>query len=136
MAVLFAWNDSYNTGIKEIDTQHKKLVDLLNSLYDAMGKGQANQVMGKIFDELVKYTASHFATEERLFKQHGYPEAAAHKREHDTLTAQALALQKDFAAGKTSMTLATANFLKDWLKNHILGSDKKYAPFLIAKGVK
>ncbi len=26
-------------------------------------------------------------------------------------------------------------FLKDWLQDHIMGSDKKYAPFLNGKGV-
>jgi hemerythrin len=136
MAVLFAWNESYNIGIKTIDTQHRKLVDILNSLYDAMGKGQANQVLGRILDELIQYTVVHFSTEERLFKQYGYPDSVAHKKEHDDLTAQVKKLQTDLKSGKITLSMQLGTFLKDWLKNHILQTDKKYAPFLIAKGVK
>ena len=136
MAQLFIWSPSYETGIQEIDAQHKKLVEILNALYDAMGKGQANKVLGKLLDDLVKYTVVHFATEERLFRQYGYPEAAIHKKEHDALTAQAKKLQADFAAGKVSLSLTVGTFLKDWLSHHILQADKKYAPFLAAKGVK
>ncbi len=136
MASLFVWNDSYSTGIREIDAQHKKLVDILNALYDAMSKGQGNQALGKLLDELIKYTVVHFATEERLFKLHGYPDTLAHKREHDELASKVLQLQKDFAAGKVSLSMQVASFLKNWLTNHILGADKKYAPFLSSKGVK
>ena len=34
------------------------------------------------------------------------------------------------------LTLEVMNFLKDWLTGHILGVDKKYAPFFAAKGLK
>jgi hemerythrin len=136
MAQLFTWNPSYETGIREIDAQHRKLVEILNSLYDAMSKGQANKVLGPLLDELVKYTVVHFATEERLFKHYGYPDAVAHKKEHDDLTAQAKKLQADFNAGRVSLSLQVGAFLKDWLSHHILQSDKKYAPFLAARGVK
>jgi hemerythrin-like metal-binding protein len=84
MASLFVWNDSYSTGIREIDAQHKKLVDILNALYDAMGKGRAISPLANA-RRAYQYTVVHFATEERLFKLHGYPDALAHKREHDEL---------------------------------------------------
>lgn len=136
MAALFIWNPTYETGIKSIDTQHKKLVDVLNELYDAMGKGTANQALGKILDELIQYTIVHFSTEERLFKQFGYPDFVAHKKEHDDLTAQVKKLQADLKSGKITLSMQVATFLKDWLKVHILQTDKKYVAFLIAKGVK
>jgi hemerythrin len=136
MAALFIWNPTYETGIKSIDTQHKKLVDILNELYDTMGKGHAKEVLGRILDELIQYTVVHFATEERLFKLHGYPDYAAHKKEHDDLTAQVKKLQADFKSGKITLSMQVATFLKDWLKVHILQTDKKYVVFLVAKGVK
>jgi hemerythrin-like metal-binding protein len=136
MAAFFVWNSSYDTGIASIDAQHKKLVAILNNLYEAMSKGQANQVLGKLLAELVDYTIVHFAHEERLFKQHGYVEASAHKMEHDALTAQVKKLQGDFASGRISLSMEVGTFLKDWLKNHILKTDKKYVAFLVSKGVK
>lgn len=132
---LFIWNDSYKTGINTIDTQHKKLVDLINELHDAMTKGQGNQVMGKIVNELVNYTVTHFSTEERLMKQAGYADFDAHKKIHDDFTAKVRELQKDLAGGKKMMSLQVSNFLKDWLSGHIMGTDQKYAPVLKAKGI-
>jgi hemerythrin-like metal-binding protein len=134
--MLFTWNDTYNTGIATIDTQHKKLVDILNRLYAAMEKGQARDVLGKLLDELVQYTVVHFSTEEGFFARYGYLETISHKKEHENFKAKALALQKDFASGKTTISAQVGAFLKDWLSHHILQIDKKYAPFLVSKGVK
>ena len=133
---LFTWNSMYATGIPTIDNQHKKLVELLNALFDGMKSGQGDQAAGKTLDELIKYTITHFSTEEQLFKKYGYPETEAHKKEHENLKTQALKLQSDYRSGKAQITMDVANFLRDWLKNHILQTDKKYAPFLIAKGAK
>jgi len=78
----------------------------------------------------------HFAHEEKLFAQTRYPEAAAHKKQHDELTRQVLEVQAKFHRGETgTLTLEIMNFLRNWLVNHILGSDKKYGPHLNSNGV-
>ena len=136
MALLFVWNDSYKTGIEIVDSQHKKLVDLINELYSSMGKGQGNQAMGRILDELVKYTITHFSAEERLLEKAGYPDLAAHRKIHEDFTNRVKQMQRDLASGKFVMSVSLANFLKEWLSGHILGTDKKYVPHLAAKGVK
>lgn len=136
MALLFVWNDSYKTGIEIVDSQHKKLVDLINELYSSMGKGQGNQAMGRILDELVRYTITHFSAEERLLEMAGYPDLAAHRKIHDDFTNRVKQMQRDLASGKFVMSVSLANFLKEWLSGHILGTDKKYVPHLAAKGVK
>jgi hemerythrin-like metal-binding protein len=77
----------------------------------------------------------HFAHEEQFFRMHGYPGAAAHQAEHLKLTDQAKALKQQFETDQTRVTLDTLKFLRDWLNNHIIGSDKQYMEFLLAKGV-
>ena len=39
---LMTWTDKYSVNIKEVDSQHVKLVDLLNGFHEAMklGKGK------------------------------------------------------------------------------------------------
>jgi hemerythrin len=133
---IMSWTDTYSTGIAEVDQQQKKLIDLINSLHDAMAKGQAKNVLGKILGELVNYCASHFAMEEKLFDKYGYPEAAEHKEKHQKMTAKVLALQAEFEQGKAMMTLEVMDFLQQWLDKHILGTDKKYWPFLNSKGLR
>lgn len=133
---LMQWNDKLSVGIAVIDADHKKLVGMVNDLYDAVSAGKGADKMGRILDGLIDYTKSHFAREEAFFAQHGYPESAAHKKEHADLARQVLDVQAKYKAGATStLSLQVMNFLKDWLLKHIQGSDKKYAPFLNAKGV-
>ena len=130
------WNQSLSVGLNQIDTQHKKLIDLVNRLHGAMGQGQATQVLGATLKELVTYTRTHFSTEERLMSGHGYPDFAAHKKEHDDLTGQVSQLLAEFESGKTMISIKVMNFLKNWLTKRIAGTDKKYAPFLKSKGVR
>lgn len=134
---ILEWNEKMSVGVAEIDLEHKKLVSMLNNLYDGMQSGKGKEVLGKVLDDLIAYTASHFAHEERLFAQTGYPAAVAHTAEHTALTKQALDVQAKYKAGATgTLSMEVLSFLKNWLVNHIQGSDKKYGPHLNAKGIK
>ncbi|MBI5637704.1 MAG: hemerythrin family protein [Nitrospinae bacterium] len=130
------WEEKYSVGIKSIDDQHKKLFGMVNELSEAIPQGKGKEITGKILDELVKYTVSHFATEEEYFKKFAYPNTAAHKKEHDELTKQASDVLNNFNSGKAVLSMAVMVFLKDWLYNHILKTDMLYKDYLIGKGVK
>ena len=132
---LMEWSPAFSVKVKKFDDQHKKLVDLVNQLHDAMRSGQGNAMLGVVLQQLITYTSSHFGDEEKLMAAHAYPDLAAHKAEHQKLVAQVLDLQKKFQAGSSMLTLTVMNFLKDWLINHIQGVDKKYSAFLNGKGV-
>lgn len=132
---LISWSDSLSVKVKQFDDQHKKLVDMVNQLFDAMKAGKGNQVMGDILKSLIQYTQTHFAAEERIMKQYGYPDFEAHKKEHNALVMQVLDLQKQFQEGKAVLTQNVMTFLRDWLSKHIQGEDKKYGVYLNGKGV-
>ena len=127
---LFQWDNSFSVNNSEIDEQHKKLVALLNQLHDAMGQGKSREVLGEIFNELVLYTKSHFKSEENHMLNKNYPDFTIHRLEHQKLTNQVLKLKQDFDSGKAVISIELLNFLKEWLKKHILESDKKYVPYL------
>lgn len=127
------WSDKLETGVKEADDQHKKLVGLINDLYDAMKQGKGREVIDKVLDELVKYAWYHFTTEETLMSKYGYPELQAHKREHEAFKAKIKEFLEKKAKGEITLSVEVISFLKDWLVKHIMGTDKKYGPFLIEK---
>lgn len=134
MAML-EWNDRLSVNIREIDAQHHELVDMVNRLHDAMKSGKAESILTQIVSEMKKYAAEHFATEERLFKAHNYPDAEAHRAEHTAFVAKVVQVEKDLQSGKCAMSMDILNFLSNWLVNHIKGTDKKYSPFLNLAGV-
>jgi len=130
------WNETLSIGIDSIDEQHKTLVDMINSLSDALEKGETNDVLQKIFNGLADYTVSHFGYEEELLEQCGYTESEAHKNEHKALYNQVRHLQKKLENGDFTISVELMSFLKGWVTNHILKTDKAYAPFLITQGVR
>lgn len=132
---LINWSSNLSVNVAEMDRQHRKLVDLINELFDAMSSGKGKDVIGKILDGLTEYTKTHFASEERMMQRHNYPELSMQQSEHTKLTRQVMDLQEKNKGGKVSITLETMNFLKDWLQNHILQNDKKYGPYLNSRGV-
>lgn len=134
---LMEWTDKLSVGVAQFDAEHKKLVGMVNELFDAVQSGHGKEALGKILDGLIAYTKTHFANEERLLQQHGYGDLAAHKREHEALAQQVVDVQRKYHAGATAtLSMEVMNFLKNWLVKHIQGSDRKYGVYLNAKGLK
>jgi hemerythrin-like metal-binding protein len=126
-----------SVGVAALDNDHKKLTGMVNELFDGIMAGQGKDAVGKILDGLVAYTTQHFGREEQFFAQTGYPDAAAHKAQHQDLCKQVLAVQEKYRAGATAaLSIETLHFLKSWLINHIQGTDKEYGPHLNARGIK
>lgn len=125
------WQTDYQVGVAEIDSQHRRLVEMVNSLHEAMKSGSGKSLVPRILNELTEYTVSHFSTEERYMQEARYPEYALHKRQHEELTRQVLQVKAQVESGAPVNTIEVMNFLKGWLVNHILGSDKKLGQYII-----
>lgn len=124
---LINWTQKYELGIKEIDNQHKGLVLIINELFNLMSEGKAKAKMTDIFDHLTDYTKKHFKDEEIMLVKYAYKHFDEHKEEHQKFIEQLGKLKLELAEGDVTVSLKTLNFLKDWLLNHILISDKKYS---------
>ncbi len=133
---LMRWDSSLQLGIGQIDEQHKQLVTMINDLHRAMKQRQTMATMSGILERLVSYTVYHFGNEEKLFQKHGYPEYDQHKKIHETLVGKVVEFKTKIDRGDSTISMELMDFLKDWLVTHIKGTDKKYVPFLQAKGVR
>lgn len=129
---LLQWNQTYSVGVAEFDRQHQRWIDLLNALHDALSKGQGTSVVGPVLEDAIDYTKTHFAAEERLMKQHGFPGFAEHKSIHDRFIRQIEELRQ---AHGTVAAIKAMTVLREWLVQHISAKDKSYGPFFSAKGV-
>ena len=133
---LISWTDDLSVGIAKIDEQHKGLVALINELNAAMRQRRSESVLAGVLERLKQYTVQHFATEEDYFDRFGYPEAPAHKKAHRELVEKVLAFEEELKSGRAKVTMEIMRFLKDWLVGHIMGTDKRYGPFLNGKGLR
>ena len=134
---LMQWTEKLSVGVAVLDEDHKKLVGMVNELYDAMQAGHGKEKLGPILNQLVQYTRMHFAREEKFFSETVYADSAAHKQQHEALTRQVLEVQKKYAGGEVAtLSVEVMHFLRDWLVKHIQGSDQSYRAHLNAKGIK
>jgi len=65
---LISWENSYSVKVGSIDADHKKLVEILNSLFTAMSKGEGSKMISDLVKELHRYTIYHFSREEAFFR--------------------------------------------------------------------
>ncbi len=122
MAIL--WTDDLNTGIDVIDKQHRRIVDYINDLELAKAK-QDRETVGKVLDELVDYTLSHFAFEESLQEEAGYKYCKPHKKVHDLFVRRVNEYVERFRLGDDIVD-EIHHMLTSWLINHIRRDDADY----------
>ena len=133
MRQYITWKQFYTVNDPALDAQHRQIIDTINSLYAAMDGADAATATKRAMDELVRYTHTHFADEERVMKEIGYSDLIAHKALHDQMRRRTIAMSQN-------LNLVTARdmlvLLKDWWLEHIQGEDKKYAAYLGALAAK
>jgi hemerythrin len=132
---LFAWNESYSVRVRQFDSQHQKLFEIVNTLADAMRAGKGEDVIRDVVAKLAAYTRTHFLHEESVMQQTGYPGLPAHRQQHARLMASVEQYQSDLEQGHQADTVAVLQFLRNWLINHIQKSDKAYSAHLNGHGV-
>ena len=133
---IIEWNDYLSVGIGIFDDQHKRLIEIINKLYEAIKSGKNPETQEEIFDDLILYTITHFTEEEKYFAQFNYPDAPAHKAEHDAFCRVIKDYTRNYYKGIHLKYTELLEYLVDWLLHHIAGSDKKYREFFESKGLK
>jgi len=123
----YIWARSLETGNAIVDNQHKQLFAELNKLFQAYRSGQEKQGMKKTLDFMLEYTLKHFADEEKLQEECGYPEYLEHKRLHDEFRSLIKALDVKLSQnGPTEdLILEVYTVLHEWLVSHIKTEDLK-----------
>jgi hemerythrin len=127
---LFTWQDIYSVGVQEIDSQHQRLFAIANRFHAAYEHGESRVSLVRIFNELVEYTAYHFAEEERMLRDKGFPDYDRHKANHEKLVNLVLGYQRQLAGEASGVEEAAMNFIKTWLNGHVLGMDRNYREYV------
>lgn len=136
MTEMVVWTDELSVGIQEIDEQHKVLVNLLNELSQAIKEHHGNEACLNILDRLVDYTRIHFAVEESLMRIFDYADYENHKAEHEQLIEEVQAMRHEIEDDHRKISFKLLHFLKMWLTQHILSSDKEYSEHFLNQGMK
>lgn len=139
------WSPRHQTGIEAIDQQHRSLFLAFDELWKITADHRLGTpwppYLGIFLSQLGGFARTHFAFEEQLMADHGYPGLTAHRLQHQQLAARLAACQERCADSAMSEDQQAdleelLAFLGDWLEHHILEQDQAYVPFLRERGVR
>jgi len=130
------WNEKLSMSIPEIDAEHQNFILLVNKLNEAIiGRMDVEQIKYRMQSILID-AEKHFAHEEALFKQWGYPDAEEHARRHAQVVQALNEIMGHFERGGVDYEWIEAGLkVKEALIMHLLNEDMKYRDYLFKAGV-
>jgi hemerythrin-like metal-binding protein len=133
--VFLKWTERMSVNSVEIDNQHRMLIGYLNEMYQSFNDNEHKEKVGPIIEKLKEYTQYHFDTEEKYFAKFGYDGAENHIAEHDQFRLKVQEFVEKEMKYRNALTYEVMNFLRSWLYNHIMVTDKKYMDCFSKNGV-
>lgn len=129
------WSEEYSVNVKEIDEQHKKLLEHVSQLHAAVEARIDKDELRLMLVDLVKYVRVHFTTEEKYMKKNGFDHIKKHQKEHKMLLKHLEQLVKFVSKGNHPIFYSDYDISNDGFLAHILTFDKKMGEFLNSKEV-
>lgn len=134
-----AWQDSFSTGIADIDDQHRVLINTLNEANAQLRSATRVEDIDQLLTDLLAYALYHFETEEALMLKFDYAGSHAdsaehHVAQHREFAATAARMREQFLATGDLDRDALLAYLNGWLAGHILGLDQRLGEYLLSKG--
>lgn len=133
--ICVEWITKFNLGINEIDDQHKRLIEIMNKLCNAINTGDEAEAISGIIKEMWDYAHYHFALEEKYFDEFHYEKAEAHIAWHREFMKKVETLAKEYDEGKKSVSIDALSFLGGWFIDHTQTFDREYVPTFRAHGL-
>ncbi len=134
---LITWDQNYSVGVAEIDEQHKKIITIINQLYQLFSEKKMDADINPTFEELVSYADIHFSTEERYFELCNYEKRGSHIEMHNKYREEVQELKNKYENEKSeAIFFEVTNFLREWWVWHITKADQDYVDCFHKYGLK
>jgi hemerythrin len=130
------WLDKYSVYVEEIDNQHKKLIEIINNLLDALQAKKRDEQLVLIMNQIFVYKTNHFNTEEKYFHLFNFAGAAEHELAHQYFRNKIREIQERNLQNTMNLAFELVDFLEDWLIDHMLSMDQKYVKCFKDHGLK
>ena len=131
MSHPFTWQPEYELNYPLMDNDHRESVILIEAIRQA-SEARAPDLKDRLI-AFSDHCAAHFAREEEIMMQTGFPAFEIHKQEHDRVLKELdNMVRKLDTLGEEERRLALEEGLKDWLLNHLATMDTATARFVKA----
>ncbi|PHQ27295.1 diguanylate phosphodiesterase [Marinobacter guineae] len=125
---IFPWNRNFETGLEDIDEQHRVLVNILNRLAWHFASSNSERDGLHLLDELLAYASYHFKYEEGAWAESlGKSEMARNHHDSHQMFFARIQMFRQSKAPEEDVLAELFDFLTRWLAFHILESDRRMA---------
>ena len=131
--VHLEWKSQWESGNKEIDEQHRELIEIANSLvYMSLSDTEVQKTINQL-EILIKHIVNHFEYEETVLAGIGYPQYLEHSNIHKSLIDKSLNLKASYINGELKATALFSFMVDDVVLGHMVDEDKKFFPYIMSK---
>ncbi|MEJ2201126.1 MAG: diguanylate cyclase, partial [Desulfuromonadaceae bacterium] len=128
--VKWTWHTAYESGHALIDTQHRMLFRHVDDLFVAVLSNHSKERVRWVIKEMLADVGQHFASEEVVMAESGFPGVSEHAENHRQLLEKAQELVQLFDADNLGVGELFQFLAHELIAGHMLREDRKFFPFL------
>ncbi|MFA8435966.1 MAG: bacteriohemerythrin [Marinifilaceae bacterium] len=131
----YLWKKEYELDVKILDERHRKFLEIVNQVVDAINDEREKEELPSIFFKLMDYVENYFLTEEIYFKEYQFCDFEKHQEGHNSFVKRIAQFQDDHSQGKEAVAYELLGFLTWWIQDRILKYDADAIKFLKENGI-
>lgn len=131
--IHLSWKQAYECGNEKIDSQHKHLFEISNTLLIALISEEPKDICNQIIEDLVSNIVHHFREEDEIFRAAGFPLADEHSKIHNELVLALGRLVQKFQCDELNPPELFGFLALEVISKHMLHEDRKFFPYLTAR---
>jgi len=118
---MLEWNEGLNLGIKDLDDDHKQLLNSINELLAAINNNETTKIIIDKFTQLQSYAQSHYKREEEYLRKCGCTNLKEYKAKQHIFNDKFINLKNKLGSLQNYEIFQEISlFLTQWLINHII----------------
>lgn len=131
--MAIAWREQLSVGNNIIDEDHKYLIEIINKVEVCLTKKSMPALKAEL-KRLHDYSLLHFDREEKIAIAVGYEQTPGLQQSHQSLLGKLKKVESDFMSAEQAwspeLTKEFADFLRNWLIDHVIKEDLLMKPVL------
>jgi hemerythrin len=122
---LITWQESYATGIADVDHEHQQLISLINELYEQMQLSDDREKVLQLLEEILTQISAHFSLEEKFMRDREYDQYQDHKQDHELLLDELRDVMDAYELEGQYNDVELAMHLNAWFSEHFASHDAR-----------
>jgi hemerythrin len=133
---VLEWSGSLSVSVRQIDEQHKKLVEAINELNSKLRAGSSQEELKKIVEEIVYLASDNMRLEEEMMQEFHFSGFKAHLLRHAGVATKLHELKALSEQAGFVLTPEIPTVLMNCLNSHIRAVDSRYSACFNCNGIR